>query len=129
MTDAPKVNESLPIATNLNINFVAVYSAKITTTGTSQSITFPAINNTLKGRQTWKITNTSTSNGAYIAFGNGSATAVASGTTPALNCDYIGPGAIITQDALMANGSVADTIAVIQSVAGVTLEISNGFGQ
>lgn len=129
MTDAPNVSQSLPVATNLNINFVATYSAKITTSGTSQSITFPAVNNTLKGRQTWKITNTSTTNGAYIAFGHGSATAVASGSTPALNCDYIGAGAIITQDALLDNGTTGDTIAVIQSVGGVTLEISIGFGQ
>lgn len=129
MVDAPNVQQSLPIATTMVVNFCGQYSANITTSGTSQSVTFPAIGNTMKGRQTWKITNTSTTNGAYIAFGNSTATAVASSTTPSANCDYIGAGSIITQDALMANGTPADTIAVIQSVGAVKLEISIGFGQ
>ena len=129
MVDAPAIQQSLPVATNMMINFCAQNSAKITTSGTSQSIVFPAVGNTLKGRQTFKITNTG-SYGAYLAFGHGSATAVASGATPAPNCDYIAHGAILTQDALTANGTPADTIAVIQESGGTTtLEISIGFGQ
>lgn len=129
MTNAPIISESLPVATNIVINFCSKYSAKITTSGTSQKIVFPAILGTLKGRQTWKITNTDNTNGAYLAFGFNDATATASGAVPAPNCDYIGPGGVLTQDAINDDGSVANTIATIQSVAPVVLEISLGFGQ
>lgn len=130
MPDAPNVGQSIPVATNMMINFCSQSSAKITTSGTSQPIVFPAVGNTLKGRQTYKITNTGASNGAYLAWGHGSATAVASSTTPAPNCDYIAPGAILTQDVLLDSGLPANVIAVIQDGGGTTtLEISIGFGQ
>lgn len=125
MTFNPFVNGSLlsqPMTVN---NFCPQYSAKITTSGTSTSVTFPSVTGTLS--QTFKITNTG-SNGAYLGWGSGSATAVASSGTPAAHCDYIGGGEVLTQNFQISEG-VVDTIAAIQNTGATTLEISIGFGQ
>lgn len=106
-------------------NFCPQLSAKLTTSGSSSSITFPAVTGTI--RTTFKITNKGNA-GAYIAWGNTTATAVASSGTPAAGCDYIAAGAILTQDFQSSSGPV-DTIAAIQDVSATTLEISYGFGQ
>lgn len=121
----PYLNQSLISQQTRMDNFCPQLSAKITTTGTSQSITFSPITGTI--RTTFKITNKST-NGAYIGWGKGTATAVASTGTPAANCDYIAAGAIITQDFQSTSGPV-DTIAVLQDTSPTTLEITIGFGQ
>ncbi len=106
-------------------NFTPQYSAKITTSGTSTSVTFPIVTGTLS--QTFKITNKG-SNGAYVAWGETTATAVASTSTPTAGCDYIASGAIFTQNFELDTGTV-DTIAAIQDTGATTLEISIGFGQ
>lgn len=119
------VNGSLlsqPMTVN---NFCPQYSAKITTSGTSGSITFPVTTGTLS--QTFKITNKG-SNGAYLGWGKSSAAAVASSTTPTAHCDYIGAGEVLTQNFQISTG-VVDTIAAIQETGATTLEISIGFGQ
>lgn len=111
-------------------NFSPALSGKITTSGTSSSITFTPLTGT--NLTTFKITNKGTK-GAYIGWGVGSATAVASSGTPTANCDYVGAGAILTQNFQSANG-VVDTIAAIQGAdtqdnGATILEISYGFGQ
>lgn len=124
---------AMPIITN---NFTPVQSAKLTVSNSgasgSQSITFTVLPGT--DRVTFKITNSGTK-GAYIATGKTTATAVASTATPTpaaaapetvANCDYVAPGAIITQD--YAQGT--DTIAALCAGTDTsTLEISIGFGQ
>lgn len=113
-------------------NFVPQLSGKIVTSGTSSSYTFTPLTGT--NHTTFKITNKG-SKGAYIGWGVGSATAVATSTTGngVANADYIGAGAIITQDFQSLNG-IVDTIAAIQGPDTqdndtTTLEISMGFGQ
>src|SRR5580700_11113007 len=76
-------------------NFSPAQSGLLAVGASSASITFSAIVGTL--RITAKITNKG-NNGAYVATGIGSATAVASSSTPGPNCDYVGAGAILTQD-------------------------------
>lgn len=124
---------AMPIITN---NFVPVQSAKLTVSNSgasgSESITFTVVPGT--GHVTFKITNSGTK-GAYIATGKTTATAVASTSTPTpaagtpetvATCDYIAPGAIITQD----YATLTDTIAAICAASDTTtLEISCGFGQ
>lgn len=117
-------NQSLLAQPMLSQNFVPKLSAELTVSGTSSSITFSPLTGTI--RQTFKLTNKGTS-GAYIGWGTGSATAVASSATPAANCDYIAAGAILTQD--FQGVSIIDTIAAIQDTGATTLEISIGFGQ
>ena len=111
-------------------NFTPQLSAKITTSGTSSSVTFTPLTGVLN--TTFKITNKGTK-GAYIGWGVGSATAVASSSTPTANCDYVGAGAIITQNFQSANG-VVDTIAAIEGAdtqdnGSTILEVTMGFGQ
>lgn len=125
MTFNPFVNGSLtsqPVTVN---NFCPQYSASLLTSGTSGSITFPVTTGTLS--QTFKITNRG-SNGAYLGWGKGSATAVASSGTPMAHCDFIGAGEVLTQNFQISTG-VVDTIAAIQQIGATTLEISIGFGQ
>lgn len=121
----PRVNASYLATQTQMQNFCPQLSAKLTTSGTSGSITFTPLTGAL--RSTFKITNKST-NGAYIAWGAGSATAVASTGTPAAMCDYVAAGAILTQD-FQIIGGVVDTIAAIQDTGATTLEISYGSGQ
>lgn len=109
----------------INENFCPQFSASLAVTGTSASVTFSTI--TGQGAQTFCITNKG-DNGAYLAWGNGSATAIASSGTPAANCHYIASGAILTLDFQLSTNAV-NTIAAIQDTAGTTLEISIGFGQ
>lgn len=124
-------NASL-LAQNTNSqNFTPQLSAKLTTSGTSASVTFTPITGTT--RQTFMITNKGTK-GAYVAWGSGSATAIASTTTPAAACTYIAAGAILTQDYQSTNGTIIDTLAAIQGAdsqdnGATILEISLGFGQ
>ena len=111
-------------------NFVPQLSAKITTSGTSASVTFTPLTGTLN--TTFKITNKGTK-GAYLGWGVGSATAVASSGTPTASCDYIGAGAILTQN-FQSSAGVVDTIAAIQGGdtqdnGATILEITLGFGQ
>ncbi len=114
------------LAQNVNMqNFCPQLSAKLTTSGTSTSITFAPLTNAF--RTTFKITNKGTA-GAYIGWGKGSATAVASSGTPAANCDYVAAGAILTQDFQLSTG-VVDTIAAIQDTSSTVLEITYGSGQ
>ncbi len=105
-------------------NLTPQTSAKITTSGTSQSITFSTI--TGQQSQTFCIANTGT-NAAYIGWGHATATAVASSGTPTANCHCIPAGAVETLDFQLSTGAV-DTIAAIQSVGSTTLEITIGFG-
>lgn len=120
------LNGSLLSQPTTAINFVPRLSAKITTSGTSGSITFTPLTGTL--RQTFKITNKGTTNGAYLGWGKTTATAVASTGTPAANCDYIGPGETLIQDFQLST-EIVDTIAAIQDAGATTLEISIGYGQ
>lgn len=109
-------------------NFCPQLSCKVSTGASSASTTFS--NLTGMGRQTFKISNKGTA-GAYIGWGAsslGTVTAVASTSTPTANCDYIAPGAILTQDFQIA-GAVVNTIAYIQDTATTVLEISTGSGQ
>ncbi len=106
-------------------NFCPQLSAKLTTSGTSGSITFTPL--TGQGSQTFCITNKG-DYGAYLAWGHTSATAVASSGTPAANCHYIARGAILTLD-FQTTSNIVDTIAAIQDTSATTLEISLGFGQ
>lgn len=121
----PMTGQSLLAQQILDQNFCPQLSAKLAVAGTSASVTFTPLTGTI--RQTFKITNKGTS-GAYIAWGKGTATAVASTGTPAANCDYVAAGAILTQDFQISTGPV-DTIAAIQDTGATTLEISIGFGQ
>jgi len=125
-----QLNQSLLSMQTRMDNFCPQLSAKLTTSGTSSSVTFPTITGTI--RTTFKITNKG-DKGAYLGWGNGSATAVAASGTPAALCDYVAAGAIFTQDFQLASGPV-DTIAAIQGSdtadnGPTILEISIGFGQ
>ncbi len=119
-----RANFSLLAAPTRVNNFCPQLSAKLTTSGTSGSITFSPV--TGLNVQTFKIANKGTE-GAYIAWGAGSATAVASSGTPAAQCDYIQKGQTIIQDFQLSTG-VVDTIAAIQDGGATTLEITIGFG-
>lgn len=120
---------SLPIVAN---NFIALQSAQLAVTNASGSVTFTNIF-TGGQRLTAKITNTGT-NGAYLASGKATATAVVSTSTPqptsgtnaVSNCDFIAQGAILQQDFIAGT----DTLAAICAGSGTTtLEISVGTGQ
>lgn len=123
---------SVPVQTN---NFTPVQSAQRTVSNSgasgSQSVTFTVVPGTL--RTTFKITNSGTK-GAYIAAGVGSATAVTSSSTPTpasgtgvvSTCDYVAPGAIITQDYPAGTNTIA---AICTGTDTTTLEISIGYGQ
>ncbi len=124
MTFNPRLNGSLVSQPVTMINFTTQLSAKLTTSGSSGSITFSPVTGTQ--RQTFCITNKGT-NGAYLGWGAGSATAVASSGTPAANCAYIAAGAILTLDFQLSTG-IVDTIAAIQDTGATTLEISLGYG-
>lgn len=107
-------------------NFCPQLSAKITTSGSSGSITFSPVTGTL--RQTFCVTNSGT-NGAYLGWGVGSATAVASSGTPTANRHFIAAGQTQVLDFQSSSG-VVNTIAAIQDSGGATtLEISIGSGQ
>ncbi|MFA7278775.1 MAG: hypothetical protein WC100_01660 [Sterolibacterium sp.] len=121
----PATGQSLLAQQILDQNFCPQLSAILAVGAASASITFTPV--TGRNRQTFKITNKG-DNGAYIAWGYGSATAVASSATPAVNCDYVAAGAILTQDFQVAAGPV-NTIAAIQDGGATNLEISIGFGQ
>ena len=118
-------NQSLLSQQIRSDNICSQFSAQLAVTGTSSSVTFALLTGTL--RTTFKITNKG-SNGAYIAAGVGSATANTSTLVPQANCDYVGKGAILTQDFQSASG-VVDTIAAIQDGGSTTLEVSLGYGQ
>jgi hypothetical protein len=119
------VPQSLLATQTLMQNFCPQLSASLAVSGTSNSVTFAPLTGNI--RQTFKITNKG-SHGAYLAWGSGSATAVASSSTPAAQCDYIAAGAILTQDFQVSAG-ICDTIAAIQDSGSTTLEITVGFGQ
>lgn len=126
----PWLRGSLLAQPTTAINFVPQLSAKLTTSVTSGSITFTPL--TGMGRQTFKITNKG-AKGAYVGWGTGSATAVASSGTPTAHCDYVAAGAIITQDYEISTG-ILDTIAAIQGSdpqdnGSTILEITLGYGQ
>lgn len=121
-------------------NFIALQSAKLTVGTASTSVVFTNIPSA--NRITFKITNTnvnaggtvnSSPVGVYLASGSGSATAVASSTTPTpttgtnavSTCDFIGGGAIITQDYIAGT----TTLAGITAAGSAVLEISIGTGQ
>ncbi len=106
-------------------NFSPTSFASLTTSGTSADVTFTTITNTQ--RPTFKITNKG-SYGAYIAWGVGAATAVASSSTPADGGDYIAAGTIQVLD-LQSEDGPTDTIAAIQDGNSTILEISYGSGQ
>lgn len=117
---------SMPITSN---NFIAMQSAKVSVGTGNQTVTFTNIPSTQ--RVTFKLSNTG-GTAAYIAGGNGSATAVLSTSTPqptsgsatVSNCDCIPAGAILTQDYV----GGTNTLAFIS--AGTTvIEISVGGGQ
>lgn len=124
----PRQTQSLLAIPIQSQNFSPQQSAKLSVGATSTFVTFTPLTGTL--RSTFKITNTGTA-GAYIGWGmatNGTVTAVASGTSPAVNCDYVAAGAILTQDFQISNG-IVDTIAAIESTGTTVLEISYGSGQ
>lgn len=106
-------------------NFVPQLSASLAAGATSASVTFTPLTGVI--RITYMIANKGTT-GAYIAWGKGSATAVASSGTPAANCQYIGAGNVLTLDFQASTGPV-DTIAAIRETSDTTLEISLGYGQ
>lgn len=126
---------SVPVQTN---NFVPVQSAQLAVSNAgasgSQDVTFTILPGSVGGRITYKITN-SGEEGAYIAAGIGSATAIVATATPSpaagagvsiSNCDYIAGGAILTQD----YPAQYDTLAAICSGSNTTtLEITIGYGQ
>lgn len=125
MTFNPRANFSQIAQRSIIENFCPQLSAILTTSGSSQSITFTPL--TGQGCQTFCIANTG-SNAAYIGWGHTTATAVASTGTPAANCHCIPAGAVETLDFQLSTG-VVDTVAAIQSTGGsTTLEISLGFG-
>lgn len=120
------LNQSLLAMPMAPQNFVSLLSAKIAVTGTSSMVTFTGL--TGMQRTTFKITNKG-SNGAYVAAGMTSATAVVSAVGVALpGCDYVGAGAILTQDYQGATG-IIDTIAAVGDGGTTTLEVSMGYGQ
>jgi len=106
-------------------NFQPILSAKMTTTASSQSINFGVepigIGDFIM--PTYMITNYG-AKGAYVAFGNGSATAVASTTTPTPNCVYIAAGAVVLLNAPCKHL----VFAAIWETSATTLEISIGEG-
>lgn len=125
MSINPHLNGSL-LALPVNIiNFIPKLSAILAVSGSSASVTFTPIPGSQS--QTFKITNKG-SHGAYIGWGVGTAIAVASSGTPAVNCDYVAAGAIITQNYQITSG-IVDTIAAIQDGGTTTLEITLGYGQ
>lgn len=121
----PWLNQTYTALPTISENFTPQLSASLAVAGTSASVTFSTVTGVT--RVTYKITNKGT-HGAYLGWGNGTATAVASSGTPTANCDYIAAGAILTQD-FQASPGPANTIAAIQDGGTTTLEISVGFGQ
>lgn len=123
---------SLPVQAN---NFIATQSAQLPVSNSggtgSASVTFTDVPGT--GRVTLKIANTGTKT-CYLASGHGSATAVASTTTPqpasgtgaVANCDTIPAGAILTQDFVQGTDTWA---AICAGSDTTTLELSTGYGQ
>lgn len=126
MTYNSLVNGSALAAPILMQNFCPQLSASLSVAGTSASVTFATLTGRL--RQTFMITNKGT-HGAYLGWGNTTATAVASSGAPAANCAYIAAGAILTLDFQNSTGTVVDTVAAIQDGGTTTLEISIGYGQ
>lgn len=106
-------------------NFSPSQFVKLAVAGTSASVKFTTITGTI--RPTFVISNKGT-NGAYIAWGAGSATAVASTGTPQAYGHYIPAGVVETLD-LQSSTGPTDTIAAIQDAGATTLEISYGQGQ
>lgn len=116
-------------------NFIALQSVKLPVSNSgasgSQSVTFTAVQP--GQRMQTKITNSGTK-GCYLASGTTSATAVvstssplpASGTPIVANCDFIGPGSILTQDFIPGTDTLA---AICDGADTTTLEISIGIGQ
>jgi len=113
-------------------NFCPTSSAQLAVSNAgstgSASITFTPDIST--NRSTFKISNTGTKT-AYIAWGVGSATAVVSTSTPAVNCDAVPGGSILTQDFISNSGKgTVNTIAAICAGSDTTvLEITQGSGQ
>lgn len=114
-------------------NFSPGLSGKITTSGTSASFTFTP----LTGSQTttFQLTNKG-DKGAYLAFGVGSATAIASSSSGggAARCYYIAAGAILTVDCPNTGSGPIDTVAGIEGSdtednGATIIEISMGYGQ
>lgn len=122
---------SQPFTSN---NFIALQSALLNVGSTSSSVTFTLVPSTQ--RTTFKLTNRGNV-GAYLAGGTTSATAVISSSTPSptsgpavvSNCDYIGAGAILTQDYTAGTLTIAAITAGTSAVASTILEISIGDGQ
>lgn len=127
---ASNLNQSLTSQQVRIDNFVPQLSGKITTSGTSSSFTFSPLTATL--RTSFSITNKGLK-GAYIGWGVGAATAVASSSSGSgIATYYIPAGAVEVLDFQSSTG-VVDTIAAIQGSdsqdSGSTiLEISLGFG-
>lgn len=130
MTITPPAFQSLltqPVTIN---NFLAVQSAQLAVSSTSNSVTFTDVPGTI--RISAKITNSGAA-GCYLASGAGTATAVVSSATPtpasgagvAATCDYMAPGAIYTMDFLPGTNTFA---AITVGPATTTLEISLGSG-
>lgn len=115
-----------PLAQQVNPqNFSPSAFVKLAVAGTSASVKFTAITGTI--RPTFVISNKG-SNGAYIAWGVGSATAVAATTSPQPYGHYIPAGVVETLD-LQSSTGPTDTVAAIQDGGSTTLEISYGQGQ
>ncbi len=122
----PWKNQSMVAAAVKPQNFYPQYTVKMTSSGTSQSVTFATVTGT--GRQTFKFINTDSANGVYISWGHSTATATAISTTPVINADYIAPGQICVLDLEVVDG-VVDTIAIIQETGAAVIYISIGDGQ
>src|SRR6185369_16635587 len=111
----PYVNTSLISTRTRMDNFCPKASCILVVGSSSTFVTFPSTYITGLGSQTFKITNKG-SNGAYIAWSNstvGVVNASKSTAVPAISCDYVAQGAILTQDFQLSTG-VVDTIAAIQ---------------
>ena len=109
-------------------NFIANQSAQIDVTSVSSGVLFTAVPTT--GRVSIIVANTGIV-GAYLASGVGSATAVASTTSPQpstgpaiANCFYVAPGAIYTLDFILNT----NYFAAVTASSSTTLEISVGSG-
>ena len=131
VTIAPPTGQSFlsqPMRIN---NFLAVQSAKLSVSNSSNSIRFTNVPGTI--RITAEIANTGTK-GCYLASGQDAAVAVVSTITPqpvsgnpsVSNCNYIAPGGTFTKDFVQGTNTFA---AICAGTDTTTLEISVGEGQ
>ncbi len=120
-------NQSLLGAPTKPQNFYPQSCAKITTSSSSASVTFSTTTGTI--RQTFFIVNAGTTNGAFISWGVGSATATAvNDTTPVPNTAYISAGMAYVLDTESTAG-IVDTIAAIQAGGATDVYVHIGDGQ